>query len=117
MKTDITLEEALAHYKDTAKDLDEAEHRLALILSDLTSARDERDKAWFEYVKCASEKNYDRFEFCEDYLNSLYEKRHSAHVTYSLRKFQFKRAKKLYVKLQRKAKKQEKKNARQPGEE
>lgn len=117
MKNNITLEEALAQYKDTVKDLDEAERRLAVVLSTLSRAKSDRDEAWYDYVKCASDSNYNRFEYCEDTLNELYQKRCSAYVTYNLRKFQFKRAKKLYVKLQKKAKKQEKKNARQPGDE
>ncbi len=117
MKTDITLEEALTCYEDAANDLDSAEQSLALILNDLTRAHSARDNAWYEYVKYASEKNYEHFEYCEDYLNSLYQKRHSAYVTYNLRKCQFRKAKKLYTKLQKKAKKQERKNAKQLGEE
>ena len=117
MKTNITLEEALAKYNDSSKDLKDAEEKLITILCDLSRAQSERDKAWFEYVKFASEKNYDLFEYYQDYLNLLDQKRTTAHVNYKLRKLQFKKAKKLYTKLQRQSNKTKRKTEKQLGEE
>ena len=104
----FTLEEAKADYEKLKIELDEAERDLALAIKACQETHQDHDRAWYDYVRYANPKNYERFESALDALHHAHERYNESKLNYKLIRCRFKKASKLYAKLQKKAEKQNK---------
>ena len=102
------LDEARADYEKLKIELENAERDLALAIKACSESHQYHDKTWYEYVRYATPSNYEKFASALDALHLAHERCESSRLNYKLIKCKFKKASKLYAKLQKKAAKQNK---------
>lgn len=108
MRDLFPLDTAKENYETLKSQLEDAEKELSIAMDACKRSHHEHDQAWYTYVRYATPSNYDKFTSALDTLHRAHDKCEQSRLNYKLIRCKFKKASKLYAKLQRKEAKKEK---------
>lgn len=108
MRDLFPLDTAKENYETLKNQLECAENDLSIAIDNYRKLHQEHDQAWYNYVRYATPSNYDKFASALDALHFAHNRCEQSRLNYKLIRCKFKKASKLYAKLQKKEAKKEK---------
>ena len=94
-----------AEYDSIRIELENAEKDLEVAIRNVSAAHEQHDQAWYSYVRHASPDNYLKFERALDELHSAHEHCTQVRLNYKLAKCKFKKASRVFKRLQKREEK------------
>lgn len=110
MRNFFSFDAASTEYESLKIELENAEKDLEVAIRNVSAAHEQHDQAWYSYVRHASPDNYLKFERALDELHSAHEHCTQVRLNYKLAKCKFKKASRIFKRLQ---KREERLNAKQ----